>query len=315
MPKISVIICTHNPRREYLDRVLNGLKTQTLPAGEWELLLIDNASKDQLCSQYDLSWHPNGRHVREDMVGLTAARLRGIQESKAELLVFVDDDTVLALDYLAQADDISNEFPFVGMWGGSCRPEFERPLPDWVGNQIWRLTIVEVKEDVWSNLREGFLTTPPGAGMCVRREVCRRFLERCRNGSGQTLGRRGSSLSGYEDAEMAQCAIDLGLGTGRFKRLSLTHLIPANRLTIEYFVKHAEGDAASLMVYRALRNLPVEKPRPMTLIGRVRWFIGRRIKKVSYEEFLIQKAHSRGLGKGYAMVEELLGKNRPGNPG
>ena len=33
---------------------------------------------------------------------------------------------------------------------------------------------------------------------------------------------------------MALCGFDLGLGTGRFPELELTHLIPAQRLTVEY---------------------------------------------------------------------------------
>ena len=97
---ISVIICSHNPRAPYLRRVLDALRAQTLPAKDWELLLIDNASGEPLAGQFDLAWQPNARHVRENKIGLTPARLRGIAESKGDLLVFVDDDNVLRADYL-----------------------------------------------------------------------------------------------------------------------------------------------------------------------------------------------------------------------
>jgi hypothetical protein len=36
---VSVIICTHNPRMDYLARALAALKEQTLPKELWELLL------------------------------------------------------------------------------------------------------------------------------------------------------------------------------------------------------------------------------------------------------------------------------------
>ena len=49
MPSISVIICTHNPRMDYIDKVLSALKSQSLSQQEWELLLVDNASKKILC--------------------------------------------------------------------------------------------------------------------------------------------------------------------------------------------------------------------------------------------------------------------------
>src|SRR5271154_1339560 len=98
--EVSVIICTHNPRLHYLRRTLDALAEQTLPKDRWELLLIDNMSREPVSSAWDLSWHPNARHVREEALGLTNARLRGIRESKGEYLVFIDDDNVAAADYL-----------------------------------------------------------------------------------------------------------------------------------------------------------------------------------------------------------------------
>jgi glycosyltransferase involved in cell wall biosynthesis len=104
---VSVILCTHNPRHDYLCRVLASLREQTLPAEQWEFLVVDNRSNQRLAEIWDISWHPRGRHIREDELGLTAARLRGIQESSGSLLVFVDDDNVLAPDFLDQAKAIS----------------------------------------------------------------------------------------------------------------------------------------------------------------------------------------------------------------
>jgi glycosyltransferase involved in cell wall biosynthesis len=304
---ISVILCTHNPREEFLRRVLDGLRAQTLLPDHWELLLIDNGSEPPLSKRFDLSWHPRARHIRENELGLTPARLRGIKESAAEILVFVDDDTVLAANYLEEALRVGTQWSFVGMWGGSVVPEYETPLPGWVGTEVWRLTVVEIKEDVWSNLREGYATVPVGAGMCVRKNVCRRFVERCHiNKNNLALGRRGAGLGGYEDVEMAHCAYDLGLGTGRSTRLRLTHLIPAGRLTLDYFVRHAEGDAASMMLFRALRNLPVKKPEPQTFIKSLRWFVHRVIHRVPREQYEISKACHRGLEKGWAMAQSYL---------
>jgi hypothetical protein len=309
MYSISVILCSHNPREEYLERVLRGLRNQTLSAGKWELLLVDNGSQLPLAGRFDLSWHPLARHIREDDLGLTPARLRGIRESGADILVFVDDDTVLAPDYLEQALTVGSQWPFVGVWGGNCIPEYAVPLPSWVGDQTWRLTVVEVKTDIWSNLREGFLTIPVGAGMCVRKNVCLRFLARCDNAPSRSLGRCGTSLSGYEDVELAHCALDLGLGTGKSTRLCLTHLIPASRLTLDYFVRHAEGDAMSMMLFRASRGLPIQEPKLRSWIGSLRWLLHRQIHHVPREQYEISKAYHRGLEKGWEMVQDQLKEN------
>ena len=87
--------------------MLAALRGQTLPAEQWEFLLVDNASEHPRPEIWDNSWHSSVRHIRENELGLTAARLRGIRESRGELLVFADDDNVLAPDFLVQATAIS----------------------------------------------------------------------------------------------------------------------------------------------------------------------------------------------------------------
>src|SRR5208337_1906590 len=98
--KISLILCTHNPRMDYLQRVLGALRGQSLSKSEWELLVIDNRSTDPLAQRLDLCWHPHGQVVREELVGLALARLCGIDHSRGEIIVFVDDDNVLDPAYL-----------------------------------------------------------------------------------------------------------------------------------------------------------------------------------------------------------------------
>ena len=43
--QISVIICAHNSRTDYLTRVLEALKKQTLDPKRWELTIVDNGSR------------------------------------------------------------------------------------------------------------------------------------------------------------------------------------------------------------------------------------------------------------------------------
>ena len=310
--KISVILCTHNPREEFLRRTLESLRGQTLPPEQWELLLVDNASTVPLAGRCDIFWQPRARHLLEGKLGKLNAWLLGMREARADLLVFVDDDNVLAPDFLEQVLVIGNQWPFVGAWGGSIIPEYEKPLPGWVGDQVWRLTVVEVKEDVWSNLREGYETVCAGAGLCIRRQVAQKYLERCAlDPVSAKLDRAGKGLGGYGDIDLCHCALDLGLGTGKSARLRLTHLIPSGRLTLDYFVRHAESDAASMMLFRASRSLPIQEPKPSTLMGSFRWFLHRLIHRVPREQYEIQKAHRRGLEKGWQLAQVYLQKNPP----
>src|SRR5438067_3374284 len=131
MISASVIICTHNPRALFLSRVLEALQVQTVPVERWELIIIDNASLEPLTpATWDLSWHPRARIVREEELGLSVARTRGMRESAAELLLFVDDENVLDPNYLAEVMKIGLQWPQLGTWGaGSIKPDFEVDPP------------------------------------------------------------------------------------------------------------------------------------------------------------------------------------------
>jgi glycosyltransferase involved in cell wall biosynthesis len=112
MPALSVIICTHNPPPDYFRQCLDALSGQTLVRNRGELIAVDNRSDEPLAARNDFSWGPAARLVREEMLGLTRARLREIRESQGDLLIFVDDDSVLDADFLETAPRIAEKRPF-----------------------------------------------------------------------------------------------------------------------------------------------------------------------------------------------------------
>jgi glycosyltransferase involved in cell wall biosynthesis len=261
MIDLSVIICTHNPRPHYLPRVLDALRAQTLPLEQWELLLVDNASSEPLASRVDLSWHPLASHVHEPALGLTPARLRGIDLARASVLVFVDDDNVLQREYLARARDITAKNPQLGAWGGNIRPEFETPPPEWT-RPYWKfLANREVPQDrIARSLAYDPATTPFGAGMCVRREVAKRYAEQLSKSTvRQSLDRKGQSLASAGDIDLALTACEMGMDAGVFARLELTHLIPPERLTEDYLLRLCKSLAMSSLLLRLIRGIPVRR--------------------------------------------------------
>jgi len=254
---ISVVICSCDPRIDYLQRTLEGLRLQTLSVDQWELLVVDNASAIPIASRIDLSWHPRARCVEESTPGLTRARLRGIGETSSPLIIFVDDDNVLAPDYLASALEIDRTHSFLGAWGGSVRGIFEIPPPNFCLRYAHMLAIREVERDSWSNTIENFDSSPCGAGQCVRRAVAEAWMAEVQTApTSLQLGRIGGQLGACEDGHLALSSVKLGLGTGIFRRLSLDHLIPKQRLTIEYFTRLAAGHAYSYNLMRNLLGLP-----------------------------------------------------------
>ena len=269
MVRASIIICSHNPRSHCFDRVLGALRGQGLPHDQWELLLIDNASEPALASQWDISWHPNARHIREDELGLAAARRRGMSEAIADLLIFVDDDNVLAEDYLLEALRIKDEWHRLGTWGsGTIVPEFERQPPHYLKPYLPSLALREETKAYWTNDLSCSVATPAGAGMCVRalvaKEYCRVYDMETDIKTVRITGRTGTALVGHEDYEIAFVGCSLGFGMGVFPELRMTHLIPKERVSDEYFLRLAEGNEISggLLAYKWMGTKP---PDPFSL--------------------------------------------------
>jgi glycosyltransferase involved in cell wall biosynthesis len=273
-PLLSIIICAHNPRVEYFDRVIKALKVQTLPMEQWELLLVDNASIQPLCEKVDLNWHFNARHIREDRLGLTSARLCGIQSSQSEVLVFVDDDNVLDSEYLEIVLRISKQWTMLGSWSGQTIPEFEEQPSDWTKPYWGYLAIREFDRDQWSNLYQNDIT-PYGAGLCVRKIVAEEYLRLVNSDPKRmSLGRKGKIMLSGEDIDLAYTACDLGLGTGLFASLKLIHLMPAKRLSEEYLLKIVEGSTYSQVILDSFRDvIPPSRSLPSKLLLQIRRYL------------------------------------------
>jgi len=256
MVGISVIVCTHNPRPDYLRRVLDALQAQTLPKGDWELLLIDNASDPPLPDTWALSSHPHARHIREDELGLTPARLRGIRESSGDVLVYVDDDAVLAADYLQTARDLLMEHPNLGVIGaGILEPEFAVQPPPELVPYLGNLSLRCVSEHFWSTNIKDLVSVPWGAGLCVRRGVTDFYLQLLNQlNVTDLLDRRGERLFGDGDVVFSWASVAGRQGFGVFPELHVTHLIPADRLTRRYFLQLAHDTNLSSGVLHYLRE-------------------------------------------------------------
>jgi glycosyltransferase involved in cell wall biosynthesis len=245
--RLSVMVCTHNPQPRYLRRTLDSLRCQTLASDQWELILIDNASAQPLAPLWDLSWHPHGRHIREERIGKTAAMLRGIAETSTPLLVIVDDDNVLAADYLERAWAIHQAHPNLGVLGaGRLEPEFEIPAPAELHSRLNLLALRTTPVPQWSNNPNDHTCLPFGAGMVVTRYIAARYCEFVEKlHIGDILGPRGDQLFRGDDDLFSWASAASGLGFGIFPQLQVTHLISAGRLTHSYFLRLIRDHAYS----------------------------------------------------------------------
>ncbi|HTJ78565.1 MAG TPA: glycosyltransferase [Rariglobus sp.] len=244
--RLSVIIPTRNPHPHRFARTLAGLAAQTLNSSEWELLIVDNGSDPALQLPIDSPCRDNLRIVHEPVAGLTPARLRGIRESGGEVLVFVDDDNVLAAGFLAAVLERFSTSPNLAVAGGPVRPEFEIQPPTWV-HEFRDLLALHDHGDVPLVTAGGAglpwpAFSPVGAGLCIRRSHAIAYADSLAlQPERRSLDRRGGELTSGGDNDMVFTAFHAGGDVGYFPELALVHLIPAGRINAGYLARLNQG--------------------------------------------------------------------------
>lgn len=258
---LTVIIPTHNPDPERLRRTLLGLRAQTGAAARWETVLVNNASRHFPDAAFFADCAPESFSiVPEPALGLTAARRRGFSVARGNCAVLVDDDNVLAPDYLAQVSAIFSAHPKIGVAGGKSLPEFAQEPPPWTREFFPLLALRDLgnAELISNGLKppnatrnEYPLFAPIGAGMALRRAAWTAWLDRA---ASSLSDRRGDALTSAGDNDIVLCALRAGWEVGYFPSLALTHLIPPTRLEAGYLARLNRGIQKSWMQVLALHE-------------------------------------------------------------
>lgn len=121
-PKVSVIVAAYN-QEKFIGRCLRSLLHQSMPHDEYEIIVVNDGSKDRTPYALEL-FHDAIRLVtNEKNLGLPASINRGIRAAKAPLVVRVDSDDYVNskfLDFLqtyleqnAQCDAVSCDYLLV----------------------------------------------------------------------------------------------------------------------------------------------------------------------------------------------------------
>lgn len=237
--KLSVIIPTYNPDKKRLEQTLAGLKNQTLDLNEWELIIIDNNSSNNFQHQHDIYWHPFACVVNENRQGLTYARLRGVNESKGEAIVMVDDDNILNSNYLEEVLNIFDQSQHIGAIGGKSVPLFETTPPRWLSEFYGSLALRDLGEHIltakWNYIYPE--AAPIGAGMCVRRKALDTYIRKITLGQNNISDRTATSLSSGGDNDIVLEILKSGWMVGYFPQLQLQHIIPQRRMAVNYLAR------------------------------------------------------------------------------
>lgn len=173
MIELSVVICSYN-RAPYIPAVLESLGKQTLAVEKYEIILVDNNSKDntkELADQFEAANpHLNYRYVLETEAGLSCARNRGIREAVGRYVSFIDDDGIAEPEYAEEMVRAFEQNPNFESLGGKVLPIFPQGKdPVWMSKYIQGIVSKVDYGEQQSQFFEG--KYPVGCNMGFRREV------------------------------------------------------------------------------------------------------------------------------------------------
>lgn len=236
----TVVICTRN-RSSLLADVGRAVLDQRLTGGDWELLVVDNASTDDTpaIARSIVALAP-GRAwlVVEGEVGLSAARNRGFREAQGEVVVFLDDDAFPEQGWLEALTGAlaAPDGPMCA--GGPVRPLLQGELPPWFRGRF--LPYLSVWDQGPDPLALQFNEYPRGANVAYRREVYERYGGFC-----SELGRKGRSLRSCEEIELCLRIERDGRRISFVPDAAVWHVVVADRITPRWLERRFAAQGAS----------------------------------------------------------------------
>jgi glycosyltransferase involved in cell wall biosynthesis len=242
-PRVSldVVVCTYN-NAAVLDQALDALVRQEFsPEIEWRIVVVNNNctdDTDEVVERHAARSPVPLTMVREPDLGLTPARLRGVRSTEGEWVAFVDDDCLVASDWIQRAAEFAAAHPECGGFGGRVVLEWETPPREFVRRYGWAFA----EQDHGPEPKR--VPALAGAGFVFRRAALEEsgWLERH-----FLADRVGEKLISGGDVEMA-----LRVGARRplwySPALRLRHRIPARRTTLRYLLGVTHGLGSSKLL-------------------------------------------------------------------
>ena len=245
-PIVSVVIITHN-RAEHLERSIASVLAQDSAGVPYELIVIDNASRDLTREVVDAKTRdfPNLKYVLEPRLGESHARNTGFQTAQCSLVAYLDDDAIANPGWLKQIPIAFAEAGAdVACVTGRVDPIWGAPRPPWLHDDL--LPLISAVD--WSPA-PGRLTDrqwPIGANVAFRREALYRV-----GGFSTKLGRRGPSLLSNAEILLYLQLTAHGYSSYYDPKLAVRHFVAPERLDKRWFRRRAYWQGVSDVILDA----------------------------------------------------------------
>lgn len=181
--EITVIVTTRD-RSARLHKMLASLQAQTIERERWELIVVDNGSRDDTSEVLAAASAALPMHILSIAEpGKCRAQNQAIDRAQGAVVVFTDDDVSCDPQWLEAMAAVARRWPAASLFGGTIRlahPSAEA-VPEWLRGAAGQEIISRHCAAYAPRSDEGPTEEPPiGPNMAIRREalVANRFDER-----------------------------------------------------------------------------------------------------------------------------------------
>lgn len=240
----AVIICTRNRARQVRDCIESVQRDLEHASPELastvEVIVVDNGSTDTTPAVLESARQAlvRLRVVQEPVAGISLARNRGIAETDADIVVFLDDDATVQLGWITAFRSFFAEHPEAMAAGGAVELAFGGPQPRWLTPRLERYySALDVAQgDAVRSLPP--VPLPVGANVAMRRSVFEQF-----GGFDPSLGRVGDVLISGEETALLDLVRSAGQGVWLTGGPRVHHHVPPERLRFRWVMRRAFGGA------------------------------------------------------------------------
>ena len=231
---------------------LGSVAMQSAEATTWECIVVDNNSADDTRQRVEAFKREhsdlNIRYVYEQNQGLSHARNAGIKASRGDIVAFIDDDERIVEEFISAYIDLFNQHPDAMAAGGEIIAEYPTGRPRWMSRYTERP--IANPMSFGNSVRlfpKGRI--PGGGNMAMRRR-----LFDCIGEFNTSLGRTGKRLLGGEESDLFERIAKHGHKVYYAPRAVMYHIIPAEKLTRDYFTRLATNTGVSQRTRAELNN-------------------------------------------------------------
>lgn len=258
--KYSVVIATYKRAADLRDTLASLALLR--PDGPWEVIVVDNNSRDdtrQVVEEASRTFPVHLRYLFEQQQGRSPALNAGIRAARGAIIVTTDDDVRVPTDWLDRAAE-GLETLQCDYVGGRVLPIWGALRPAWIPNHGGKQWAVIALLDYGPEPIEFGARVPLGVNMAFRRDAFDRagLLD-------PNTGRRAGTLLGQEVREWCIRARKAGVRGFYAPDLVLEHIIPADRLCKRYFRRWFFWRGISRALLYARSGLDMEAPEQTVL--------------------------------------------------